>query len=201
MVRGAVVRVLHSSSTGVRVAAASGRYKIPGGPVSPFRRFFLGPGFSSPRQPPQGPDDTPFCSSSPPCRRKKVVVAQLFSHDSDRRVRLRPPFRRANRTVDGTRPRVFVCDPRYAAKPNSARWVRLRATMRRDAGDGSVHRRNEDVNRGRGSEEKTRDVCRSSTTLFVQERDHRTGCRSMFRLLANLRMISLRYRLPVRWRE
>lgn len=42
--------------------------------------------------------------------RKKDVVAQLFSHDSDRPARLRPPMERSV---------AFVCDPRYAAKPNS----------------------------------------------------------------------------------
>lgn len=58
--------------------------------------------------------------------RKKDVVAQLFSHDSDRPARLRPPMERSV---------AFVCDPRYAAKPNSRGRGAIRASMRRDAGD------------------------------------------------------------------
>lgn len=61
--------------------------------------------------------------------RKKDVVAQLFSHDSDRPARLRPLTERSV---------AFVCDPRYAAKPNSRGRGPVRATMRRDAGDGTV---------------------------------------------------------------
>lgn len=87
--------------------------------------------------------------------RKKDVVAQLFSHDSDRPARLRPPMERSV---------AFVCDPRYAAKPNSrgrgadtCEYAPRRG--RRDPIPGSQGRissprRDKDVNRWRSLERK-----------------------------------------------
>lgn len=87
--------------------------------------------------------------------RKKDVVAQLFSHDSDRPARLRSPMERSV---------AFVCDPRYAAKPNSrgrgadtCEYAPRRG--RRDPIPGSQGRissprRDKDVNRWRSLERK-----------------------------------------------
>lgn len=93
------LRVLHSCSRRRSIWPTENTR----GPVPPFRCFF--------------PACTRFFTVAYSTH-KKDVVAQLFSHDSDHRIRLRPPFSLVERD---TTLRASSPPPVTATKPNSER--------------------------------------------------------------------------------